>query len=697
MKNRLWVAGAIFTILITGCGQTDPTPTPTVSPSQIPTAPVLADTPKATEPAADPTKAAPEPTEAAPEPTAAATIEAVQFASTFEESACPFALPPEEIEGETITCGYVTVPEDRSSQDEATIRLAVVVFKAESDDPQPDPVILLSGGPGEKTAENAVIVALILQSFRDDRDLIVFDQRGVGLSQPALECPEFSAAILDTLDELDPEARLQTMFEAMLNCSDRLLAAGYNLSAYNTTENAADVDDIRQALGYEQLNIYGGSYGTLLAQAVMRDHPEGVRSVVMGAVLPADKSFFVHVPTTVVDATLHLMESCAADNACDSAYPDLQQKLYDTIDKLNADPLPITVTNPLDGQSYDSWLTGDEVFSNLVVFLYITDIIPVLPQAIHDVSEGDFELMTQLSSTKLALTDALSRGMMLSVFCAEDLIGVTHEDYLETRLQMPPQLVGRADLEDIIEFDFFGICQNWPVEEADPAIKQPVVSDIPTLMLEGEFDPVTPLVYAQQVAEHLSNIYLYEFPGVGHDVLVSSSCARHIADQFMDEPLSEPDAGCIEEMPDVAFDLPGETAGEITLEPVADGASGLSSVAPTGWDSPAPGTYLRAENALDQTALIIDLLPMSLEDFLDLIMAQLALEELSESVGERKTDNFTFTLYEEEVQGVAVDFAVTVLEDDSTLMVLLQSSLDEHETLYEAVFLPAVDALTMEN
>ena len=95
-----------------------------------------------------------------------------------------------------------------------------------------------------------------------------------------------------------------------------------------------------------------------------------------------------------------------ADEACESAYPNLQQTLYNTIDQLNADPVPITITNPLDGQTYDSWLTGDEIFSNLATFLYITDIIPVLPQAINDVAEGDYELMTQLSSTKLALLDA---------------------------------------------------------------------------------------------------------------------------------------------------------------------------------------------------------------------------------------------------------------------------------------------------
>jgi pimeloyl-ACP methyl ester carboxylesterase len=476
-------------------------------------------------------------------------------------------------------------------------------------------------------------------------------------------------------------------------CRDRLVAEGHNLSAYNTKENAADVDDIRQALGYEQLNLYGGSYGTLLAQTVMEDNPAGIRSVVLGGVLPREKSFFVHVPVTTVDAVLHLLETCAADQACNGAYPDLQQTLYDVIARLNAEPVPITVTNPLDGQTYDSWLTGDSIFGNLVLFLYFTDIIPVLPQAIEDVANGDYELMVQLSSTTLSLVDTLSRGMEFSVFCAEDLIGVTPADYLETRQQMPRPLAGTADPEDVIEYDFFGICQNWPVEQADPAVKEPVVSNIPTLILEGEFDPVTPLVYAEEVAAHLSTSYVYEFPGVGHNILVSSPCARDIADRFLEDPQSEPNASCIARMPGVVFDLPRPEAGELVLGSFDYREAGLIFVAPNSWERVAPGTFARGLNSLDQTALIFDAMSLSGADFLELITSRLALDKPLESVGERETDDFTWTLYSVEVQGVAVDIAAVVRDEETTLMVLLQSAPAEREALYEQVFLPALDSL----
>jgi pimeloyl-ACP methyl ester carboxylesterase len=669
MKSIRTITLCFLVVLLAGCADSAEQPTATPVPMAIDTA-------------------VPLPTET---PTHEPAI--VEYRPTFEESPCPFALPPEEEEGETVICGYVTVPEVRASPDEATINLAVVVFKALTANAAPDPVILLAGGPGEKTVANAVTVSLILSSFRDKRDLIIFDQRGVGLSEPALECPQFKPAILETLDELDAEVSLRTQFEAIMACRDQLVAEGHNLSAYNTAENAADVEDIRRALGYEQLNLYGGSYGTLLAQTVMRNHPTGIRSVVLGGVLPTEKSFFVHVPTTTVQAVLHLLEVCAADEPCNAAYPNLQETLFDTIDSLNANPVPITVTDPADGQSYDSWLTGDAVFGNLITFLYITDIIPVLPQAIEDVANGDYELMTQLSSTTLVLIDALSRGMEFSVFCAEDLIGVTSEDYLETRLEMPPQLAGATDPEDVIEYGFFGICQNWPVEEADPAIKEPVVSDIPTLILEGEFDPVTPRVYAEEVAAHLSESYLYEFPGVGHNILLGSPCARDIAGRFLEDPTAEPNVSCIDRMPDMEFDLPRAEADEIVLEPVEDQESGFSYLAPAGWEQAAPGTFVRGENSLDQTAIIIDVLPVSAADFIELITARLALEEPIASVGELETEPFNWTLFAEEVQGVAIDIAAVQLDEEMMLMVLLQTSSAEREALYADIFLPVVESV----
>lgn len=650
----------------------------------------VAPTPPAVQEAAATPTAAPEPT-TLPSPTPAPAPAAA--APTFEAAPCPFPLPPGETEGETFLCGFVTVPSVRSDPESSPIRLAVAVLKAANPaTAEPDPVILLSGGPGEKTVENGFNAALVLAPFRETRDVIIFDQRGVGLSEPALECPEFVAAYLDVQDEPDPETQLRTVSGALQACGDRLAAEGHNLSAYNTTENAADVDAIRQALGYDQLNLYGGSYGSVLAQAVMRDYPEIVRTAILGAVLPAEKSFFVHVPITATNAVLRLVEQCAADEACNAAYPDLKQTLFDTVERLNANPVPITVTSPLDGETYDILLTGDKVVGNLVTFLYLTEIIPVLPKAIVDVANGNYDLMTRLSALEVLLVNATSRGMLFSVLCAEDLIGVTPADYLDVLAQVPPELQGQEDPEDVIEYGFFGICENWPVDQADPSVKEPVVSDIPTVLLEGELDPVTPAEYAEQVAETLSNSFLYVFPGVGHTVLVSSRCAQDIALDFIDDPTQEPDASCIAEMTGVAFDLPRETSGEITLVPITSDAARLSAVAPQEWERAGEGTYLRRTDALDPTALIYDLLPMDPEEVVQLLQGQLQQDEMPESLGTRQAE-FDWTLYQVEVQGIVVDFAVAPRGDGTTLLVVLQSQPAEQEAFYQSIFLPALDSV----
>ena len=680
MKRTLLLGLMVLGVLLAACGQptVPPTPTEVSSIATESVAPTL-------EPTAT-TEAAPEPTPTAePTPTEAP---AAEPAATFEEGACPFDVPA----GAPVQCGFVVVPEDHGDPAGPTLRLAVVVIEDESDGHQPDPVILLSGGPGEKTVASARELAPVLTPIHPNRDLILFDQRGVGLSEPALECPEYLEALFDLLDEADPNADRRATFEALMACRDRLVSEGHNLSAYNTTQNAADVDAIRVALGYDQINLYGGSYGSLLAQAVMRDHPQGIRSTVINSVLPLETSFLVEASTTTAQAVLDLLDACAADEACNSAYPDLQDTLFEIIDQLNAEPVPITVTNPLDGQSYEAVLTGDAVLGNLVTFLYITRIIPVLPQAIHDVHNGDYELMTQLSSTRLALLDASSRGMMVSVLCSDDLVGRTAEDLLEVRAALPSQLIGSGDPEVVVEYGIFGICENWPVEQADPSFKEPLVSDIPTLVLEGEFDPVTPPEYGQLVASYLSDSYYFELPGIGHDILVASECARSIAGHFIGDPSGAPAAACVAGMTGVAFDLPGE-AEAVVLEPVTFEDSGFSSLLPAGWNDEAlPRNYRRDVTALDPTTLVQDAVPMSADELRALLAQQLGFDPELESVGSVESESLVWALYEFEIQSYQADLALAE-DGERAYFVLLISPPDEHDELYEQVFLPVVEAL----
>lgn len=479
----------------------------------------------------------------APSPTLLPTLPQVPV-GLYEPSDCPFEVP----DGAPIECGFVSVPEDHARLDGPQIRLAVVIIKDQSENHQPDPVILLSGGPGEKTVSSALNAVQLLSHIHPNRDLILFDQRGVGLSEPALECPEWIDAQYDILDEADSMLAAQQTFEKLMACKDKLVAAGYNLAVYNTAQNAADVEAIRQALGYAQVNLAGGSYGSLLAQEVIRTYPEHLRSVVMNSIWPMETSFFIAAPQVTADAVLRLLAACEADTACRTAYPYLTQIFFDVVASLNEDPVIITVTHALTGQDYPVLLTGDRVYSNLVGFLYQTDLLPLLPQAIYAVADGDYEMMAQLQGINLAMYEALSRGMTFSVVCAEDLIGQSEQDLLDSYAALPEALSGRVDIEQMLPYSIFGTCEAWPAAETGADFKQPVSSDLPILMVTGEFDPVTPHQFARQIAAHLPNSQAYEFPGVGHNIMVANDCARQVIGQFISDPAQELDTACLNEL-----------------------------------------------------------------------------------------------------------------------------------------------------
>jgi pimeloyl-ACP methyl ester carboxylesterase len=469
------------------------------------------------------------------------------------------------------------------------------------------------------------------------------------------------------------------------------VSEGHNLAAYTTAQNAADVDALRIALGYDQVNLYGGSYGSLLAQATMRDYPAGIRSVVLESVFPLEVSFFLDTTTTVPEAIIQLLDACADDDACNSAYPNLQAVLFEVIDRLNAEPLSVVLTNPRDGQSYDALLTGDAVLGILRIVLYQTPTIPAAPQAIYDLYNGDYTLITQLASTRLAFFGALSLGMEYSMMCAQDLVGRTPEELLEARAALPRQLAGTADPELELQYGIFRICENWPVEQADLSAKEPVISDIPTLLLSGEFDPVTPPAFGRLVAKHLSNGHFYVLPGGGHTGESFGQCALSVTAAFIGDPTDAPDVSCIAKMPGLAFDLPVEAA-EIALEPYSNSGMGVSGLVPAGWTEVQPGTFARASSTLDMAALQLALVPnIEVQALLAEIAQGYGLAEMPAPTGERRANGLTWSLYTFEAQGVPRDLAVA--ESQAGILVLVvRSAVNERDTLYEMVFLPMVDA-----
>ena len=450
-----------------------------------------------------------------------------QASSAFQQAPCPFALSGSLVEGKNVTCGFLVVPEDRSQPQGPTIRLAVAIFKTSSPHPDPDPVLVLGGGPGVAVLET-VGPRYNVGNLPSHRDLILLDQRGAGYSQPSLRC----------LDN-----------ETLQACHTRLVKSGTNLNAFTTLENAADVHALIRALGYRQVNLDSVSYGTRLALTVMRLYPADLRSVILNSVAPPQVNFYTSTPQAAERAFDILFHGCAADPACNTSYPHLQAVFYQLIAELNTAPITFQATPLLSGVPVTVHFTGTDLVLWLRAALYQTDLIPQLPAVFFQMRQHDY---TQLATIYGDLIDTTSSiGLSYSVICGEDA-AYTTQHALETSVQGPPPPIQPALLDFLLSR--YAACQLWGVKPVPAVQKEPVRSSIPTLILQGEYDPVTPPANGMLAAQTLSKSYFFLFPGVGHGVASPiSSCPDDITNAFWETPTEKPDASCISSMPEPVF------------------------------------------------------------------------------------------------------------------------------------------------
>ena len=278
--------------------------------------------------------------------------------------------------------------------------------------------------------------------------------------------------------------------------------------------------------------------------------------------------------------------------------------------------------------------------------------------------------------------------MQLSVQCSEEIAFTSFEEIAAAGEAYPvivDFLVGPRVTE---------VCEKWLGGELDvnPVEDEPVISDIPTLVLAGEYDPVTRPEWGRMVSEDLSNSFFYEFPGIGHGASFGVDCSTNIALEFLDDPLQEPDSTCIADMTGPKFVVP-ET--EITLVPYTSEILGISGVVPEGWNEIQPGIY--TQTGLGDVLIIQQVNPVNVPgDVIEAIATQLGLAEVPEAVGTHPTESFTWSLYELEVLSLFLDIALTE-HNGGTIFVMLQGNEAGREFLKEEVFLPAIDALKAVN
>lgn len=618
-----------------------------------------------------------------PTPTLKPTPTETSSSPTFVPTSCAFEIPEDAV----IKCGLVRVPENRNLPltSTETISVSVAVYRSPRETLASDPVVFLQGGPGSPAIEWTTyfyqeFVAPILKRH----DFIVLDQRGAGLSEPLLDCPALKMLYLQDMQQNFSAIERETRYTEVLQaCRDRLTSDGVDLSAYTSVASAADVRDVVRALGYEQINLYGISYGTRWAQVVMRDYPELVRSAVLDSALPLNVRLYDETIPGIDRALAALFDDCAADPACDAAYPELETEFRALVEQLDSQPITVTATSPFNGQPYDITVSGSTLTTAIEWALHSPAHISLIPQAIHDIHHGDYTYLEHHLSLPLETYADLALGLKMSVDCHEQILVSTPAD-------LQAELYGGGDV-------LFDICNTWGAAPFDPQQSKPLVSDTPTLILAGEYDPTTPATFGRQIHENLRHSYFFEFPERGHapSIGAADSCPLEIVLTFLDDPASDPDSACIAEMEGSQFVVPFTGAEEVTFESFTSDEYGVRGIIPEGWQAIGEGFYNRQASALDPTQLGIQSASVSAEEWVAWLSDQFQYTGFDADpmrAGEYNANGLTWTLYTAKFKEHPVDMALAE-RNGSTLLVVMLSQADERDALYEAVYLPVIDAL----
>ena len=412
-------------------------------------------------------------------------------------------------------CGWFEVPENRDESDGRMIALKVVLFPALSNKPEPDPLVMLAGGPGQGAASIAEMIEDRLGRLRRSRDLLLVDQRGTGESAP-LDCEAFEPP-----DEFDPDWKFD--IERAELCLTQLEG---DPRFYTTPIAMQDLDEVRQWLGYEQMNLLGGSYGTRAALVYLRMFPEQVRTVILDGVAPPDMALPLFFARDAQRALDHMLEDCEAAPECREAYPNLRERARELFE---SPPRQIRFLDPYSGEPREMEASGRDWAGAVTGMLYSPMISSLGPRAIDRAADGDFGPLVALSSTGEGTARTLNHGMFYAVVCSEDA-----RLYGEDRA---PGAIERETQGTFLDRSLFDTrwkaCEIWPRGDLPDDYFEPVVSDKPTLILSGEVDPVTPPSWGETVAEHLSRSRHIVAPGTGHGVM-ATGCGRRMIEQFLD-------------------------------------------------------------------------------------------------------------------------------------------------------------------
>ena len=404
----------------------------------------------------------------------------------------------------------------------------IMVLPALVDKPAPDPIFYLQGGPGG--AATSVAPSWIMTQMHRTRDVVLVDQRGTGKSNP-LQC-NFRGEANDMRGFFIEGATL----EGARLCRSEL-EKNADLRLYTTTIAMADLDDVRIALGYDEINVYGGSYGSTAALSYLNFYPQHVRTITISGVAPPDNQLPLAFAKGVEHALNRMFDDCAADEKCRQAFPDLRKDWDSAVANVTKGPVTFDALNPITRQKQQVTMTREGFAELIRLVLYVPNVMSALPLMIHQMSQNDYTQFAYYAYQVQRGVDAgIARGMQLSVLCAED-IPFLKESAIEPAMGGTFYGGNRARL-------YLKLCQAWPRGDMPAKFRAPIKSNIPVFVLSGELDPVTPPDVAAPLLRWLPNGRQIVMHNATHNAY---SCSEKLARDFVEKGTAKDlDTSCVE-------------------------------------------------------------------------------------------------------------------------------------------------------
>lgn len=465
-------------------------------------------------------------------------------------SPCPFSAST-EFDPSRLVCGYLSAPENRNDPASARLQIPVAIIKTASTTPKPDPVVFLHGGPGAAPLDASRVYSLFGRHlFGVDRDIIVYNQRGSHMVEPALDCGETLVGRIDAYaDDLTLAQRDQKIAALAKSCLQKLMATGRDLRGYTAAENAADLRDLRISLGLEQWNLMAVSYGTLMALEATRIDDDGVRSMILDSLVSNESDLFMsEASRNFAQGVNRMLVACATDPVCAEAFPNLEQKLSSVLASLHEQPVTVTVNGAEDGTTNDIVVNWHDYLNLVHWMLYNSETLRLAPLLIHSTEAGDLSLLTQLMDTVFPAPKNQGKAASGAFFA------IACNDQYRDRMEYPALA---QNFDGFASTSFMEqVCGATEYGFSDRAPKPPTKTDIPTLLLSGNFDPMTPDIYAEQTKKNLSHAVLVRVPDFGHSTLSGyTACQTILAKAFLDKLAVSEEFSCVDKLSGPKFIL----------------------------------------------------------------------------------------------------------------------------------------------